>query len=81
MRWLKSPEPRRRAPARSALIGTSMRRAITLPARIAMIRPSPTSSAMRTSWSRIGASAVEVGCSKKMLQPSFGTTAAAVSIE
>src|SRR5437762_2193867 len=35
MRWLKSPAPSRRAPVLSAVIGTSMRRANSVPARIA----------------------------------------------
>ena len=79
MRWLKSPAPSRRAPVRSALIGISIRRASTVPAMIAMMRPSPIKSATRTSWSRIGASACAVGCSKNTIQPSFGTVAEAVS--
>ena len=57
----------------SAVIGISMRRASTTPARIATISPSAIRSAMRTSWSRIGASAWLVGCSKNTCQPSFGT--------
>ena len=81
MRWLKSPAPSRRAPVRSAVIGISMRRASRVPARIATARPSAISSATRSSWSRIGASACAVGCSKNTVQPSFGTLLAAVSTE
>ena len=81
MRWLKSPAPSRRAPARSALIGISMRRASTVPAMIATASPSPINSAIRNSWSRIGASACAVGCSKNTNQPSFGIALAAVSTE
>ena len=81
MRWLKSPSPSLCAPSRSAVIGMIMRRASSVPARIATIRPMPISSAMRTSWSRIGVSACAVGCSNSTLQPSFGTVLAAVSTE
>ena len=73
MRWLKSPAPSRRAPARSAVIGISIRRASSVPARIATARPSAIKSATRINWSRIGASACAVGCSKNTCQPSFGT--------
>ena len=66
---------------RSAVIGTSMRRASTIPAMIATTRPSPINSAMRSSWSRIGASACAVGCSKNTDQPSFGTALEVVSTE
>ena len=79
MRWPKSPAPSRRAPARSAVIGTSMRRAMMVPAMIATTRPSPIRSAIRTSWSRIGVSACAVSCSKNTCQPSFGTRLDVVS--
>ena len=79
MRWLKSPAPSRRAPVRSAVIGISIRRASSVPARIATTRPSAINSATRSNWSRIGASACAVGCSKNTYQPSFGTALAAVS--
>ena len=81
MRWEKSPAPSLFAPVRSAVIGISMRRASTVPARIATARPSAISSATRNNWSRIGASACEVGCSKNTYQPSLGTLLAAVSTE
>ena len=79
MRWPKSPAPSRRAPARSAVIGTSMRRAMMVPAMIATTRPSAINSAIRTSWSRIGVSACAVGCSKNTCQPSRGTALDVVS--
>ena len=81
MRWLKSPAPSRRAPRRSAVIGISIRRASTVPARIATTSPSPIRSAIRSNWSRIGASACAVGCSKNTYQPSFGSELAAVNTE
>jgi len=56
-----------------------MRRASTVPASMATTRPSPISSAMRTSWSRIGVSACAVGCSKNTCQLNRGTMAEAVS--
>ncbi len=73
MRWLKSPAPRRRAPVRSAVMGISIRRASKVPARIATSSPTPIRSATRRIWSRIGASACAVGCSKNTTQPSLGT--------
>ncbi len=79
MRWLKSPAPSRCAPARSALIGTSIRRAMMVPAMIAVTRPIAIRSAIRTSWSRIGVSACAVGCSKNTNQPIRGTALTVVS--
>ena len=67
------------APACSAVIGTSMRCAMMVPAMIATTRPSPIRSAIRTSWSRIGVSACAVSCSKNTCQPSFGTRLDVVS--
>ncbi len=78
MRWLKSPSPSLCAPSRSAVIGMIMRRASSVPARIATISPMPIRSAMRTSWSRIGIRACVLGCSNSTLQPSFGTVLAAL---
>ena len=81
IRWPKSPSPSRLAPVESAVIGISIRRARIVPASIATSSPTPISSATRTSWSRIGASACAVGCSKNTIQPSFGTVLEADSTE
>ena len=66
---------------RSAVIGISIRRANSVPARIATASPSPIKSATRTNWSRIGAKACAVGCSNSTAQPSFGTELDVVKTE